>query len=283
MNGILILNKEKGLTSREVVDIVSKKLGIKKIGHTGTLDPLAHGVLVLCIGEGTKLVELITDTYKEYEAEITLGILTETLDLEGKVIKKENVSFTKEEIISAINSMKGKYLQEVPIYSAVRVNGKKLYEYAREGIEVTLPKREVDILDIELSTDIEYSDVVKFKIKTSVSKGTYIRSLVRDIASKLGTVGIMSDLIRTKQGRFDIKDSCLIDEVSKDKIISIDEALNNLYTVDMDDILYKKIVNGVKMPNTYNKDYVLYKYNGDVVAIYKNDNNILRMYKIFTK
>lgn len=283
MNGILILNKEKGLTSREVVDIVSKKLGIKKIGHTGTLDPLAHGVLVLCIGEGTKLVELITDTYKEYEAEITLGILTETLDLEGKVIKKENVSFTKEEIISAINSMKGKYLQEVPIYSAVRVNGKKLYEYAREGIEVTLPKREVDILDIELSSDIEYSDVVKFKIKTTVSKGTYIRSLVRDIASKLGTVGIMSDLIRTKQGRFDIKDSCLIDEVSKDKIISIDEALNNLYTVDMDDILYKKIVNGVKMPNTYNKDYVLYKYNGDVVAIYKNDNNILRMYKIFTK
>ena len=283
MNRIIVIDKPSNYTSRDIVNIVSKELHTKKVGHTGTLDPMATGVLVVCVDEATKLVELITDTYKEYEAEITLGILTDTLDSEGNIIKEEDVNFTKEEITKAINSMKGKYIQEVPIYSAIKVNGKKLYEYAREGIEVTLPRREVDIKSIELISDIEYGKNIKFKIKTTVSKGTYIRSLVKDIASKLNTIGIMSSLRRTKQGRFNINDSNTLDDIKNGnyKIMSIDEALSDIYSVDMDDSLYKKVSNGVKLENTYNKDMVVFKYNNKVKAIYRNDNGMLRIYKMF--
>lgn len=282
MNGIIVVDKPSGHTSRDIVNILSKELKTKKIGHTGTLDPMATGVLVLCIGEATKLVELITDTYKEYEAEITLGLLTDTLDIEGNIIKEEYKDISKKEIIEAINSMKGKYIQEVPIYSAVKVNGKKLYEYAREGINISLPKREVDIKDIELISNIEYDKYIKFKIKTTVSKGTYIRSLVNDIAKKLNTIGIMSSLRRTKQGRFNIQDSYTIDDIKNNNynIISIEDTLKDIYSVDMDDILYKKISNGVKIPNIYNKDMVVFKYKDKVIAIYKNDNNILKIYKM---
>ena len=283
MNGILIVNKPSGYTSRDIVNIVSKKLRIKKIGHTGTLDPMARGVLVLCIGNATKLVELITDTYKEYVAEITLGILTDTLDSEGTIIKIDKKDITKDEIIKVLESMKGKYIQEVPIYSAVKVNGKKLYEYAREGIEVTLPKREVDIKNIELVSDIIYDEYIKFKIKTTVSKGTYIRSLVNDIANKLNTIGIMSSLNRTKQGRFDIEDSYTIVDIENGnyKLLNIDDVLSDMYTIDINDDLYKKVSNGVKLDNTYGKDMILFKYNNKVIAIYKNDNNILKVYKMF--
>ena len=283
MNGIIVIDKPSNYTSRDIVNIVSKEAHTKKVGHTGTLDPMATGVLVVCIGEATKLVELITDTYKEYEAEITLGILTDTLDSEGNILKEEDVSFTKEDIIKAINSMKGKYIQEVPIYSAIKVNGKKLYEYAREGIEVTLPKREVDIKEIELISDIEYGKNIKFKIRTTVSKGTYIRSLVKDIADKLNTIGIMSSLRRIKQGRFDIKDSYTLDDIknSNYNIISIEDALSDIYSIDMDDSLYKKVSNGVKLDNIYNKNMVAFKYNNKIKAIYKNDDGILRVYKMF--
>jgi tRNA pseudouridine55 synthase len=283
MSGIIVINKPSNYTSRDIVNIVSKELHTKKVGHTGTLDPMATGVLVVCVDEATKLVELITDTYKEYEAEITLGILTDTLDSEGNILKEEDVSFTKEEIIKAINSMKGKYIQEVPIYSAIKVNGKKLYEYAREGIEVTLPKREVDIKEIELISDIEYGKNIKFKIRTTVSKGTYIRSLVKDIADKLNTIGIMSSLNRTKQGRFDINDSNTLDDIKNGNynIISIEDALSDIYSVDMDELLYKKVSNGVKLENTYDKDMIIFKYNNKVKAIYKNDDGMLRVYKMF--
>ena len=283
MSGIIVINKPSNYTSRDIVNIVSRELHTKKVGHTGTLDPMATGVLVVCVGEATKLVELITDTYKEYEAEITLGILTDTLDSEGNILKEEDVSFTKEEITKAISSMKGKYIQEVPIYSAIKVNGKKLYEYAREGIEVTLPKREVDIKEIELISNIEYGKNIKFKIRTTVSKGTYIRSLVKDIADKLNTIGIMSSLNRIKQGRFDIKDSNTLDDIKNGNynIISIEDALSNIYSVDMDENLYKKVSNGVKLENTYNEDMIIFKYNNKVKAIYKNDDGMLRVYKMF--
>ncbi|MBR1376257.1 MAG: tRNA pseudouridine(55) synthase TruB [Bacilli bacterium] len=283
MNGIIVVDKPKNYTSRDVVNIISKELHTKKVGHTGTLDPIATGVLVVCVGASTKLVELLTDSYKEYEAEITLGLLTDTLDTEGNIIKEESVSIKKEDIINALDSMVGKYIQEVPIYSAIKVNGKKLYEYAREGIDVELPKREVNIKNIELISDIEYGKFIKFRIRTLVSKGTYIRSLIRDIALKLNNIGIMSDLRRTKQGRFDIKDSYSIDDIRNGnyKLLTIDDALTDIYSVDIDDDLYKKISNGVKIPNTYGKDMILFKYNGSSIALYKNDNNVLRMYKLF--
>ena len=283
MNGILIVDKPGNYTSRDIVNIVSKELHTKKVGHTGTLDPMATGVLVLCIGEATKLVELLTSSSKEYIAGITLGMETDTLDEEGVIIKHDNKEVSDYEIIDVLNSMKGTYEQEVPKYSAIKVNGRKLYEYAREGIDIELPKREVEIKEIELVSDIEHGEYTKFQIRTKVSKGTYIRSLVRDIAYKLNTVGIMSSLRRIKQGRFDISESYKLEDIQNGnyKILSIEEALKDMYTVDLDDELYTKVSNGVKLPNTYKEDIVVFKYNNKVKAIYKDDNNTLRVYKMF--
>ena len=279
MDGIIIVDKPKDYTSRDVVNVISKTLHTKKVGHTGTLDPLATGVLVLCVGKATKLVDLITSNDKEYIAEVTLGIETDTLDSEGEVLKKEDVNVTKMDIENTLNSFVGKYMQEVPIYSAVKVNGKKLYEYAREKKEVTLPKREVEIKEIEL---IDFN-INKFTFRVKVSKGTYIRSLIKDIAAKLNTVAIMSNLRRTKQGIFDIKDAYTLEDIENGnyKIISISDSLKDIYTVDMDDILYKKVCNGVRIPNKYNKDKVLFKYNDIPIALYIDDNNTLKMYKSF--
>jgi len=281
MDGIIIVNKPKGYTSRDIVNIVSKCVGTKKVGHTGTLDPMATGVLIVCIGKATKLVDLLISKYKEYIAEVTLGIQTDTLDLEGNVLKQENVFVSDEEIKDAVLSFKGKYIQEVPIFSAVRVDGKKLYEYAREGIEVKLPKREVDIKNISL-IDIERTENIKFKFKAEVSKGTYIRSLVNDIASRLNTIGVMSSLERTMQGIFNIEDSYTIEDIKNGnyKIMSIEDTLKDIYSVDMDDNLYKKVSNGVKIKDTYNKDLILFKYNGKAIALYQKDNDILKIYKM---
>jgi len=279
MDGIIIVDKPKDYTSRDIVNIISKKLHTKKVGHTGTLDPNATGVLVLCIGKATKLVDLLTSTYKEYIAEVTLGIKTDTLDSMGIVLEKKDVSINNTDILKALDNFKGKYMQEVPLYSAVKINGMKLYEYARNDIHVELPKREVEIKEIEL---LNIANNI-FTFRTVVSKGTYIRSLVKDICTSLNTIGMMSNLRRVKQGTFDIKDAYTLDDILNDnfKIMSIEDALSNIYKVDMNDELYKKVSNGVKLDNIYNKDMVLFKYNGTVVALYKNDNNILKMYKMF--
>ena len=220
MNGIVLVNKPANLTSRDVVNLVSKKLNIKKIGHTGTLDPLATGVLVLTVNQATKISELITSYDKEYIAEVVLGIETDTLDITGNILKETKTRFTKKEIEIVLNKMIGFYDQEVPIYSAVKINGKRLYEYARSNEEVLLPKRLVNIKSLELVSDIDYIDnKTVFKIKCLVSKGTYIRSLIKDLASNLNTIGTMKNLTRTKQGNFKIEDSVLLSEVDNSKII----------------------------------------------------------------
>ena len=182
MDGILILNKEKNMTSRDVVDAVCHKLGTPKVGHTGTLDPMATGVLVVAVNRALKLVEDITALDKEYIAEVTLGIKTDTYDITGTILEEKSEHIEKDELIKVLNSFKGQYHMTVPIYSAVKVNGKKLYEYAREGKEVELPVKDVFIKEIEL---IDFQDN-KFSFKCSVSKGTYIRSLINDICNNLG-------------------------------------------------------------------------------------------------
>ena len=281
MDGIVLVNKPSGYTSRDIVNIVGKKLNTKKVGHTGTLDPLAQGVLILCVGKATKLVDILSSETKEYIAGITLGVLTDTLDVEGNILKEENVKVSKDEIINVLNSFKGKYIQEVPIYSAVKINGKKLYEYARENINVELPKREVEIFDIELLSDPIYEDnKVKFDIKCLVSKGTYIRALSYDIAKKLNTIGIMNSLLRTKQGNIDINKCQTLENIENNNyaILPIDYVLNDYYEVKMDDNLYFKIKNGVKIKNTYNKDLIKFTYNNKIVALYKNVNNELKCY-----
>lgn len=276
MNGILIVNKSDGFTSRDVVNKLSKVFNTKKIGHTGTLDPIAKGVLVVVLGKYTKLCEDLTQTYKEYIATFKLGILTDTLDITGNVIDKKSCNVSEEEIRNVISSYKCVYNQEVPIYSSVKINGRKLYEYARNGEEVTLPKREVDIKSIEV---LEINkDIIK--IKCLVSKGTYIRSLIRDIGESLNTHATMTDLIRTKQGIFDIKDSYTIEDIENGnyKLINIEDVLD-LCVINNEYI--KEATNGVKLKLDIKNKYILFKSNNEEVALYKKDGEYFRMYVHF--
>ncbi len=284
MNGILIIDKPKGITSRDVVNNVVKRFNTKKVGHTGTLDPIATGVLVVCVGSATKLVDELTSNDKEYIANVELGTLTDTLDNTGNIISEEKCIKTKEEIINVLNSSKGKYMQEVPIYSAVKINGKKLYEYAREKIDVDLPKREVEISDIELVSDIEYiDDKTCFSFKCSVSKGTYIRSLIRDIAHKLNTVGIMTDLRRIRQGKFNIEDSVTIDNINENSLIDIVDVLD-YKKIELTIEKEKEVLNGAIIDNIYDSDEVLFIKDSEAIALYKKydkDNKKLKPYKMF--
>ena len=288
MNGILLVNKKENWTSRDVVNKVGKILGTKKVGHTGTLDPLATGVLVLCIGSATKLNEILTSTYKEYEAEITLGLLTDTLDITGNELKEEKVKVNKEQILEALNKMTGKYVQEVPIYSAVKVNGRKLYEYARAGESVELPKREVDIRELELIGNIKYTDnKTIFNIRCLVSKGTYIRALVNDIANSLNTIGVMSKLTRTKQGKFKLENCYKIEDIESGnyKLISIAEALNNFPKVVVDGYLENLIKNGAVIKDEWKQEHILFiDKNNCLLALYKSydkDKTKLKPWKMF--
>ena len=287
MDGIVLINKEKNCTSRDVVNQVSKILKTKKIGHTGTLDPIATGVLVLCIGKATKLVEVITSYDKEYEAEVILGIKTDTKDITCKILKEEKAIISKENIEKCLKQMIGTYNQTVPIYSAVKINGKKLYEYARNNEEIELPKRKVTIKELKLISDITYEkEKTKFKIKCHVSKGTYIRSLIEDIATNLNTIGTMENLKRTKQGNFQITSANTIQDIenNKFKIYSIEEILEKFYKIEMTDDLYFKIKNGSIIKNNYNHDIVAFTKNDKVIAIYKEyskDKTLLKPWKMF--
>lgn len=287
MDGIVLINKEKNCTSRDVVNQVSKILKTKKIGHTGTLDPIATGVLVLCIGKATKLVEVITSYDKEYEAEVILGIKTDTKDITGEILKEEKAIISKENIEECLKKMIGTYNQTVPIYSAVKINGKKLYEYARNNEEIELPKRKVTIKELKLISDITYEkEKTKFKIKCHVSKGTYIRSLIEDIATNLNTIGTMENLKRTKQGNFQITSANTIQDIenNKFKIYSIEEILEKFYKIEMTDDLYFKIKNGSIIKNNYNHDIVAFTKNDKVIAIYKEyskDKTLLKPWKMF--
>ena len=287
MNGIIVVNKEEGFTSRDMVNKVGKILGTKKIGHTGTLDPMATGVLVMCVGKCTSLVDMITSDYKEYVAGVRLGILTDTLDTTGNIIDEVSVNFSRDEIIGALDSMIGEYYQEVPIYSAVKIDGKKLYEYAREGISIELPKRLVNIKEIELVSDIDYHDgFIDFSIRCLVSKGTYIRSLIRDIASKLGSIGVMSSLVRTRQGDFSIADACSISDIENGNynLIDLGTYFKDKYKVKVDDDLRKSVLNGAILNNSYGVDEVLFVDGDLVLALYRTyekDNSKIKPYKMF--
>ncbi len=282
MDGILLINKPKDFTSRDVVNKLSGILHTKKIGHTGTLDPIATGVLVVCVGNTTKLCEILTSEYKEYVGTIKLGIRTDTLDVTGEIIEKKEYNVKEEQIKEVLNSFLGRSIQTTPIYSAVKVNGKKLYEYAREGKSVELPKREIDVKDIELISYKE--DVIVFR--ALVSKGTYIRALIDDICIKLGTVGTMSDLIRTKQGNFDISDSYSLEDIESGsyKVLTKEEVLSDIETIYIDEKTFKKVQNGSIIERVFNGNIAVLKYEDKVVAIYKvydKDETLAKPFKMF--
>lgn len=271
MNGVFFIDKEIGCTSRDVVNTIIKKVGTRKVGHTGTLDPLATGVLIVCVGKATKLVDILTSEYKEYEAEVTLGIQTDTYDITGNIVKQEKVNITKDMVIGTLQQFIGVYEQEVPIYSAVKVNGKKLYEYARNNESIDLPKRMVKIDDLKLISDIEEKDNnLIFRIWTRVSKGTYIRSLVNDIATSLGTIGVMSSLRRTKQGMISVDACKKVEDITKDSLVPVKELLTKYPFVYVDNVLKNDILNGKIINNIYQSDKIIFLDQNDLVlAIYK--------------
>ena len=275
MDGVIIVDKPINYTSRDVVNIIGKKYHTKKVGHTGTLDPLATGVLVICINRATKIVELLTSYDKEYIATFKFGVLTDTLDILGNVIKDETCILEKSDIIHAMKQIEGTYMQEVPIYSAVKINGKKLYDYAREGLEVELPKHEVSISNLELlDFKIEDNHTV-VTMKCHVSKGTYIRSLGNDIANILGTNAIMTALRRTKQGHFTIENSQKIDDITETtSLISIGECLS-MYKKEIASIsLEDDILNGKIIDNLYDDENILFM---------DEDNNPIALYTSYSK
>lgn len=284
MNGILLVNKQENMTSRDVVNEVCKIFNTKKVGHTGTLDPMAKGVLVLALGTSLKIVNNITCLDKEYITKITLGIKTDTLDNTGKIISKEKINnIDVKQIDKVLNSFLGDYHMQVPLYSAVKVNGKKLYEYARNNIKVELPYKDVKIYEIERISDLIYeNDKISFKFKCKVSKGTYIRSLINDIAKKLNTSGIMSELTRIKQGKFSIEDCYTLEDIKngKYKLLNMKDVID-LPIIKITDDVYKKVKNGMKLENNYNYEEFCFEYNDNIIAIYKQEDNYVKPVRVF--
>ena len=285
MNGLVVIDKDKGYTSRDVVNIVSGVLGTKKVGHTGTLDPLATGVMVVGVGKGLKVSELITGYDKVYEARVIIGYETETLDMEGNIVKWGRFDYTKGDIERVIREFPKEYGQVVPIYSAVKVNGKRLYKSARRGDVVDLPKRMVSIYEMDLISDVEvFENHTEFDIRCKVSKGTYIRSLVRDIGEKLGSYGTLMDLRRTRQGNFGLDGAYSIDDIKSGnfELKKIGEVLDIPKVWVSDDMLFK-IRNGCKVKKFFEGDMALVMDGDSEVAIYRvseEDEKIAKVYKM---
>ncbi len=279
-NGLLVIDKPSGISSRDVVNRVCHTLNTKKVGHTGTLDPLATGCLVMAIGDALKIIVFINHDTKEYIATAKVGLLTDTLDVTGEILKKEKCVFSKNKLLEVINSFKGKYIQEVPLYSSIKINGMRLYKYAREVKEVELPKREVEIFNIELLDVTEDT----FTFKCLVSKGTYIRSLIRDIGDKLGILCVMESLRRKKERKINIVEALKIDDIKEHTyLIPINRIFDDYYQVVVDSFIEKKIINGRVLEDRYDKDEVVFKNQDDeILAIYqKAGNNKIKPYKVF--
>ncbi len=273
-NKIIVINKPEGFTSRDVVNKIGHLFNTKKVGHTGTLDPLATGVLIITMGKYTKLNDCLMSTYKEYIAEFKFGILTDTLDITGKTLKQNKKKISQKNLEKALKHFCTSYEQEVPLYSSVKVNGQKLYTYARKNEEVSLPKRVVDIKELEL---LDYQKGIA-KIRCLVSKGTYIRSLIRDIASYLDTYATMTKLTRTQQGKFTLDEAYTLEDIEKGKYkyLTIADVLDVEIVNNYSEL--SKVRNGVKIPYSSDKEYLLFQEKNKEVALYKKDENVYRMF-----
>lgn len=249
MDGIIVINKEKGYTSHDVVANLKKKLNISKVGHTGTLDPNATGVLPILIGKGTKFSKYLINHDKTYKAQIELGKKTDTADVEGNVIEEKpvDIEFIKQNLVQVLESFIGKQEQVPPMYSAIKKNGKKLYEYARKGEKIEVEPRKIEIYKIEL---VKYNEK-NIEFIVSCSKGTYIRSLCEDIAEKLNTVGYMKNLERLQVGEFSIEKSVLIDDVNTENIekylYTLEDILKDTPNLNLNPKKLKLFLNGVQL------------------------------------
>ena len=274
MNGIIIINKNQGYTSHDIVHKI-KKISKGKVGQTGTLDPMAQGVLPILVGKATQCSKYLINHDKIYKVKLKLGIKTDTADSEGNILEKTEISpeiLNEQKILQAINSMKGKQEQIPPIYSAIKVNGKKLYEYARKGQEVEIKPRQIEIYNINLNNIDKENKIIEYTV--NCSKGTYIRSLCEDIAKKLGTIGYMENLIRLKAGEFSIENSITLEEilnaenpynVLEKNIITLEEFFKDKETINLNEKRLQLFLNGVNL--TEPKQDGIYK-------IYNNNNFI---------
>ena len=286
MNGVILINKEKGISSFGVVSKIRKILNIKKVGHTGTLDPEAKGLLPILIGNGTKLSKYLIEHDKTYIAKLKFGIKTDTADGEGNILEKKKFKLNEtnnNKYNNVFKSFVGKSKQIPPMYSAIKVNGKKLYEYAREGKDVKVDKRDIEIYNIDI-LDINY-DKNEIEFSVSCSKGTYIRTLCEDIAKSLGTIGYMSSLKRTKINDFKIEDSITLHELEENRnnkeflnenIISIDKIFENKNKIELNDRKKELFLNGVKLTFKLENDLYRIYNNNQFLGIGVVENNLLK-------
>lgn len=278
VNGIINVYKEKGYTS---FDVVAKMRGIfhqKKIGHTGTLDPDAEGVLPVCLGKATRVCDLLTDKDKVYRTVLLLGQETDTQDITGQVLRSSVVDVTEEQIRETVNQFKGPQKQIPPMYSALKINGKKLYELAREGKVVERKARDIEVFDIT----IERIELPEVEMTIHCSKGTYIRTICNDIGEKLGCFGCMKSLLRTRVAGFSIEDAIKLSELEKrtddSMVIPIDRVFDNLTRVGVTEEAQKLVVNGNKIPSVFtdlndenissDENYRLYDHEGIFIGVY---------------
>jgi tRNA pseudouridine55 synthase len=262
-NGFLLIDKDTGMTSSRVVQIVKKKFQFKKVGHLGTLDPMATGLLILAINRGTKFSSLLLESHKSYAAEITLGIQTDTDDAEGEKILSRPVTCNNEETKQMLLSFLGSGKQKPPMYSALKVNGKPMYKYAREGVKVEKAARNIEIQTIE---NISFN-LPRISFEVSCSKGTYIRSIARDLGELLGCGGHLSALKRLTQQDFLLKDAKKIDDINELDIIPLELAFNHLESVNIPEDQLKKFINGSAVDLGLSKNSLLRVYNSEDVFI----------------
>ena len=278
MDGFINVYKEKGQTSHDVVNKVRKIFATRKVGHTGTLDPNATGVLPIAVNNATKVIEYMEHDDKTYVAELTLGIITDTEDIWGNILEENSVNVTKDEIEDAIKSFIGKQKQVPPMYSALKINGKKLYELAREGKVIEREAREIEIFDIEEIEVIEN----KVSFKVHCSKGTYIRTLCKDIGEKLGCGATMSALKRVQSGGFTIDTAVKLSELEEDKekyILDLEIPLRKFSVIELNEEDGRRYINGIKL-KTYMPDGMYRIYiEGKLYGVCKVRDNVIRSEK----
>ena len=284
INGVLLVDKPKGITSQTLITKIKRHLNIKKIGHAGTLDPLATGLMVVLLGSSTKLSDYLMSNEKEYECEILIGSSSDTEDIEGNIITEKEVKQLNN-IYMVLASLKGTLSQIPPMYSSVHHNGIKLYELARKGIEVEREPRVIEVKDIKRTSDVIYENKkAKFTFQACVSKGTYIRTLCVEIGTRIEYPALMSNLRRIKSGTFKIEDAYKLDDILNDKykVLSNYEAIKDKDLFDVDEKTYKDIMNGKVITLKSDKEQLFITYKKELIAVYdKVENNLYKAKRVW--